>query len=319
MELFIHSLSGAFFIVLSANLQTPLVPSKESSLSTLVNASSNMLNFSLPHSTIVWKVIFESLLRLQCYKKGGKRWSRTFQSLHCSQNFLFIQISHSQLPPIILVSDVFPAITSQDRSWGSFILNIFEFVYQQETPITTLSSKGHVHKLGMCFPQKGCLEGQKWPRRRQFLIFTRWAGSWGNGHPQNHCRGFLLAWLHPEFHHPHVFASSISLTLSWASSCCRGRGAPAVLSCTSPCSGAGELILLTHIWKHSFFCCAKSTQRHRIGTIKHAASWGSISSAWRVLHHTKLWLLQPHTSNLLHFSGPVSVVWYRSAQLFILI
>lgn len=156
MELFIHSLSGAFFIVLSANLQTPLVPSKESSLSTLVNASSNMLNFILPHSTNVWKEIFESLLRLQCYNKGGKRWSRTFQSLHCSQNFLFIQISHSQLPPITLVSDVFPAITSQDRSWGSFILNIFEFVYQQETPITTLSSKGHVHKLVMCFPQKAC-------------------------------------------------------------------------------------------------------------------------------------------------------------------
>lgn len=41
-------------------------------LSTLINASSNMLNFSLPHSPIVWKEIFESLLRLQCYKKRGK-------------------------------------------------------------------------------------------------------------------------------------------------------------------------------------------------------------------------------------------------------
>lgn len=49
-------------------------------------------------------------------------------------------------------------------------------------------------------------------------------------------------------------------------------------------------------------CFGKSTQLHRIRPIKHEASWGSISSAWRVLHHSELWLLQPHTSNLFHFS-----------------
>lgn len=141
----------SIFIALSANLQTPLVPSQESSLSTLVNASSNMLNFSLPHSPVVWNEIFESLLRLQCYKKGRMRWLRTFQSLHCSQNFLFIQITHSQLPLITLVLDAFPPITSWDRSWGCFILNVFEWVHQQETLITILSSKGHVYKVIMCW------------------------------------------------------------------------------------------------------------------------------------------------------------------------
>lgn len=160
-----------------------------------------------------------------------------------------------------------------------------------------------------CAPHKkpvraGCFEGQKWPCRRQFLIFIRWARSWGNGHQQNHCRGFLLvtSWVPPP------------LCLPPASLSCCPEYPPAARG-TEPllCSGLGELILLTHIWKHSFFCCGKSTEHHRIGTIKHRASWGSISSAWRVLHHAKLWLLQPHTSNLLHFPGPVSVVWYRSA------
>lgn len=60
------------FIVLSANLQTPLAPSQETLLSTLANASSNTLNFSLPHRTVVWKKIFESLPRLQMLQERGK-------------------------------------------------------------------------------------------------------------------------------------------------------------------------------------------------------------------------------------------------------
>lgn len=60
------------FIVLSANLQTPLAPSQETFLSTLANPSSNMLNFSLSHRTVVWKEIFESLPRLQMFQESRK-------------------------------------------------------------------------------------------------------------------------------------------------------------------------------------------------------------------------------------------------------
>lgn len=87
-----------------------------------------------------------------------------------------------------------------------------------------ISKKPPLHKApkvmstrSQCAPHKkpvraGCFEGQKWPCRSQLLIFIRRVRSQGNH--QNHCRGFLLAWLHPEFHHPRVFSSSISLSLA---------------------------------------------------------------------------------------------------------
>lgn len=89
------------FIVFSANLQTPLVPSQKSSLSTLANASSNMLNFSLPHSTVVWKDIFESLPRLQCYKKGGKEMIKN--------------ISVTPLLPEFLIYSDYPLLASSNH------------------------------------------------------------------------------------------------------------------------------------------------------------------------------------------------------------
>lgn len=97
-----------------------------------------------------------------------------------------------------------------------------------------------------------------------------------------------------------------------------GTKPPLCSASTSLRSRVGELISLTRIYKHSFFYCGKSTQLHRIRPIKHEASRGSISSAWRVLHHANLWLLQPHASNLFHFSGPVSVVGCRSTWMFVL-
>lgn len=95
--------------------------------------------------------------------------------------------------------------------------------------------------------------------------------------------------------------------------------APAVLSLHQPVLRSGWIDFAHTRLQIHFFCCGKSTQLHRIRPIKHEASWGSISSAWRVLHHAKRWLLQPYTSNLFHFSGPVSAVGYRSTWLFVLI
>jgi len=97
------------FIVLSANLLTPLAPSQETFLSTLANISSNMLNFSLPHSTVVWKRYLKVCPGYRGCKKGGKIRLKTFPSLHRSKSCLFIHIFCSQFPLTTLVSNAFPA------------------------------------------------------------------------------------------------------------------------------------------------------------------------------------------------------------------
>lgn len=273
-----------------------------------------MLNFSLPIALLCGRRYLKVCSDCSVTRKGERDdWEHFSHFIAHRISYLFRLPTPSflQSPWILMPFLLLPHKTGagDPASWISLNLFISKKPLLQHWDPKVMSPRSQ------CAPHMrpvrvGCLEGQKWPCRSQLLIFIRWARSRENH--QNHCRGFLLAWLQPEFHHPRVFASSISLSLSWAPSCCQGHGAPAVLSSTSLCSRAGELILPTPIWKHSFCCCGKSTERHRIGAIKHGASQGSISSAWRVLHHAKLWLLQPHTSNLLHFSAPVSVVWYRS-------
>lgn len=164
----------------------------------------------------------------------------------------------------------------------------------------------------MCSPQKACQGRLCWgtemaTQKAAFHQVDKELGEWASPESlQRFATCLVTPWIPPPSCvclHPSRAVLSIRLLPGARSPCCAQLHQPVLRS--------GELILLTHIWKHSFLCCGKSTQRHRIGTIKHVASWGSISSAWRVLHHAKLWLLQPHTSNLLHFSGPV--VWSRSA------
>lgn len=275
------------FIVLSANLQTPLAPSQETFPHLLMFPVVHWI-FPCPITLLCVRRYLKVCPGCRCYKKGAKGWSRTFQSLHCSQNCLFIPIFHSQLPPITYFSDAFPDTPPRDRSWGPFMSNVSECVHWQRTFITTLGAKVHVHKVIACSLQAVC-HGRL-------------------------CWGDVLSPL-PTCHSP---PPSLSCHPE-CSPAAAGTEPPPCSASTSLCFGVGKLISLTHIYKHSFFCCGKSTQLHRIRPIKHKASRGSISSAWRVLHHADLWLLQPHASNLFHFSGPVLVVGCRSTRMFVLI
>lgn len=89
------------FIVISANLQTPLAPSQKTLLSTFINASSNMLNFSLPHHAIVSKEIFESLPRLQMLQERGEEMIKN--------------ISVTPLLTKLLIYSDFPLLASTDH------------------------------------------------------------------------------------------------------------------------------------------------------------------------------------------------------------
>lgn len=101
------------FIVISANLQTPLAPSQKTLLSTFINASSNMLNFSLPHHAIVSKEIFESLPRLQMLQERGEEMIKN--------------ISVTPLLTKLLIYSDFPLLASTDHlafwsfSYRSFV------------------------------------------------------------------------------------------------------------------------------------------------------------------------------------------------------
>lgn len=308
MELFIHSLSGAFPLCFQLTCKLHWSHLRKALSAHLLMLQVIYWIFACPIALLCERRYLKICSDCSVTRKGARDDREHFSHFIAHRIcYLFRLPTPSFLWSPWFLKSFLPL--PHEPGAGDPSSRMSECIHQQGTPITTLSSKSHVHKVIMCSPQKACqgrlFWGTEWPCRRHFLIFIRWVRSWGNGHHQNHCRGFLLAWLHPEFHHPRVCLLHLS--------CCPEH--PPAARGTEPllCSGLGELILLTHIWKRSFFCCGKSTERHRIRTIKHGASWGSISSAWRVLHHAKLWLLQPHTSNLLHFPGPVSVVWYRSA------
>lgn len=140
-----------------------------------------------------------------------------------------------------------------------------------------------------------------------------WVWGQGNGHHHESLKNspthIVKSWALP------LTSCLLPPSLSWCpeySPAATRTESPLCSASTSLHSRVGELISATHIYKYNLFFCVKSTQLHRIRLTKHKASWGSISSVWKVLHQVKLWLLLPHASNLFHFSGPVSVVGCRS-------
>lgn len=158
------------FIVLSANLQTPLAPSQETFLSTLANPSSNMLNFSLPHRTVVWKEIFESLPRLQMFQESRKE--------------IIKNISVTPLLTELLIYSDFSLPASSDHL-GFWCLSCHSFVRRElgtlhikclwmhslgRNPHYKIRlHKGHVRKVLACSRQEVCYGRLCWGGRNGYV------------------------------------------------------------------------------------------------------------------------------------------------------
>lgn len=318
MELFIHSLSGAFslWFQLTCKLHWP-----------------HLRKLFFPHSltlpVICW--IFPCPITPLCQR----RYLKVCPDCRCCKKGGEEMIKNISVTPLLtklLIYSDFPLLASTDHlafwsfSYSSFVRRE-QGTFQIKCPWMSslvrncpysrnkrLCPRGPLPHLGEHLKLSHCLRGREPnpPFSREPILCWAWkippmVPGWIWWFQGPGCFGEALQWF------------PMRLIISWALLPTGHLASPAFAGCPgarpllwawSPCwprlldpvLWSGWIDFTNTHLQTLLLCFGKSTQLHRIRPIKHEASWGSISSAWRVLHHSKLWLLQPHTSNLFHFS-----------------
>lgn len=154
MELFIHSLSGAFSLCfqLTCTFHWPHLR-KPFFLHSLILPVTCWI-FPCPITPLCQMRYLKVHPGCKHYKKQGKRWWRTFQSHHCSQNCLFIQIFHSHLALItFFLMSLLPLLCETGAGDPSDQI----FLHLWGTVLKTLGPGGQVCKVITSFHKAGCV------------------------------------------------------------------------------------------------------------------------------------------------------------------